>query len=88
MGFIDYMILNERFQDIRRDCIRPSLVDAMILLKSLAPIALLYFFGVRLLVGFNYAIFVAFFLYFYLKREEQVLSTLFDDSGTNRTVSR
>lgn len=88
MGLIDYMILSERFQGIRRDCVRPTLVDAVILVKSLAPIVLLYFFGVRLLVGFNYATFVAFFLYFYIKREEQVLSALFDDSGANRPMSR
>lgn len=42
MGLIDYMILSERFQGIRRDCVRPSLVDAVILLICLAPIALLY----------------------------------------------
>lgn len=88
MGLIDYMILSERFQGIRFNCVRPTLVDVMILLKSLAPVALLYIFGVRLLLGFNYAISFAFFLYFYLKREEQVLSALFDDSGSNRTVSR
>lgn len=44
MGFIDYMILSERFQGIRRDCVRPSLVDVVILIKSLAPIALAYLF--------------------------------------------
>ena len=88
MGLIDYMILSERFQGIRVNCVKPSLVDAVILLKSITPIALLYLFGVRLLVGFGYAIFATFFLYFYLKREEQVLSALFDNSGANRTMSR
>lgn len=88
MGLIDYMILSERFQGIRFNCVKPSLVDAVILLKSIAPVALLNLFGVQLLIGFNYAIFVAFFLYFYLKREEQVLSALFDDTGATRTVSQ
>lgn len=88
MGLIDYMILSERFQGIGFNCVRPTLADAVILLKSLAPVALLYLCGVQLLIGFNYAIFVAFFLYFYLKREEQVLSALFDDSGATRTASQ
>ena len=88
MGLIDYMILSERFQGIRFNCVKPSLVDAVILLKSIAPVALLYLCGLQLLIGFNYAIFVAFFLYFYLKREEQVLSGLFDDSGATRTASQ
>ena len=42
MGLIDYMILSERVQGVRRDCVSPSLVDVVILLKCLAPIALLY----------------------------------------------
>lgn len=88
MGLIDYMILSERFQGIRFNCVRPTLVDVAILLKSLAPVALLYLFGARLTVGFNYAIFAVFFLYFYLKREEQVLSAIFDESGARRTIRR
>lgn len=80
MGFIDYMILSERFQGIRRDCVRPTLVDVAILIKSLAPIALAYLFEIRLLIAFAYPICCAFFLYFYLKREEEVLSMVFDES--------
>lgn len=79
MGFIDYMILSERFQGIRRDCVRPTLVDVAILIKSLAPIALAYFFEIKLLVAFAYPICCALFLYFYLKREE-VLTMVFDES--------
>lgn len=79
MGFIDYMILSERFQGIRRDCVRPTLVDVAILIKSLAPIALAYLFEIRLLIAFAYPICCALFLYFYLKREE-VLSVVFDES--------
>lgn len=81
MGFIDYMILSERFQGIRRDCVRPSLVDIVILIKSLAPIALAYLFEIKLLVVFAYPICCALFLYFYLKREEEVLATVFDESS-------
>lgn len=91
MGLIDYMILSERFQGIRRDCIRLTLVDAIILIKSLVPIALIYLFGIKLLIAFSYPIFCAFFLYFYLKREEQVLSAIFDESDVGchrRQVSR
>lgn len=80
MGFIDYMILSERFQGIRRDCVRPTLVDVAILIKSLAPIALAYLFEIRLLIAFAYPICCALFLYFYLKREEEVLSMVFDES--------
>lgn len=80
MGFIDYMILSERFQGIRRDCVRPTLVDAAILIKSIAPIALAYLFEIRLLIAFAYPICCALFLYFYLKREEEVLSMVFDES--------
>lgn len=80
MGLIDYMILSERFQGIRRDCVRPTLVDFAILIKCLAPIALAYFFEIKLLVAFAYPICCALFLYFYLKREEEVLSTVFDES--------
>lgn len=79
MGFIDYMILSERFQGIRRDCVRPTLVDVAILIKSLAPIALAYLFEIRLLIAFAYPICCALFLYFYLKREEEVLSMVFDE---------
>ncbi len=81
MGFIDYMILSERFQGIRRDCVRPSLVDVVILIKSLAPIALAYLFEIKLLFAFAYPICCALFLYFYLKREEEVLATVFDESS-------
>ena len=56
MGLIDYMILSERFQGIRRDCVRPTLVDAAILIKSIAPIALAYLFEIKLLVVFAYPI--------------------------------
>lgn len=80
MGFIDYMILSERFQGVRRDCVRPSLVDVVILIKSLAPIALAYLFEIKLLVAFAYPICCALFLYFYLKREEEVLSVVFGES--------
>lgn len=80
MGFIDYMILSERFQGIRRDCVRPTLVDVAILIKSLAPIALAYLFEIRLLIAFAYPICCALFLYFYLKREEEALSMVFDES--------
>ena len=80
MGFIDYMILSERFQGIRRDCVRPSL-DVVILIKSLAPTALAYLFEIKLLVAFAYPICCALFLYFYLKREEEVLATVFDESS-------
>lgn len=79
MGLIDYMILSERFQGIRRDCVRPTLVDAAILIISIAPIALAYLFEIKLLVVFAYPICCALFLYFYLKREE-VLSVVFDES--------
>ena len=68
MGLIDYMILSERFQGIRCDCIRLTLVDALILIKSLVPIALIYLFGIKLLIAFSYPIFCALFLYFYLFR--------------------
>lgn len=78
MGLIDYMILSERFQGIRR--VRPTLVDAAILIKSIAPIALAYLFEIKLLVVFAYPICCALFLYFYLKREEEVLSVVFDES--------
>lgn len=88
MGLIDYMILSERFQGIRFNCVKPSLVDAMILLKSVAPIALLYLFGVRLLVGFGYAIFCACFICLYTKREEKVLSAIYDESGSRYPMSR
>ena len=54
MGFIDYMILSERFQGIRLDCVRPTLVDAAILIKSIVPIALAYLFEIKLLVAFAY----------------------------------
>ena len=80
MGLIDYMILSERFQGIRRDCVRPTLVDAAILIKSIAPIALAYLFEIKLLVVFAYPICCALFLYFCLKREEEVLSVVFDES--------
>lgn len=80
MGLIDYMILSERFQGIRRDCVRPTLVDAAISIKSIAPIALAYLFEIKLLVVFAYPICCALFLYFYLKREEEVLSVVFDES--------
>lgn len=80
MGFIDYMILSERFQGIRLDCVRPTLVDAAILIKSIAPIALAYLFEIKLLVSFAYPICCALFLYFYLMREEEVLSVVFDES--------
>ena len=80
MGFIDYMILSERFQGVRRDCVRPSLVDVVILIKSLAPIALAYLFEIKLLVAFAYPICCTLFLYFYLKREEEVLSVAFGKS--------
>ena len=75
MGFIDYMILSERFQGIR-----PTLVDAAILIKSIVPIALAYLFEIKLLVAFAYPICCALFLYFYLKREEEVLSVVFGES--------
>lgn len=91
MGFIDYMILSERFQGIRLDCVRPTLVDAAILIKSIAPIALAYLFEIKLLVAFAYPICCALFLYFYLKREEQVLSAIFDETDVGcrrRPVSR
>lgn len=80
MGFIDYMILSERFQGIRLDCVRPTLVDAAILIKSIAPIVLAYLFEIKLLVAFDYPICCALFLYFYLKREEEVLSVTFGKS--------
>lgn len=80
MGFIDYMILSERFQGIRLDCVRPTLVDAAILIKSIVPIALAYLFEIKLLVAFVYPICCALFLYFYLKREEEVLSVVFGES--------
>lgn len=88
MGLIDYMILSERFQGIRFNCVKPSLVDAVILLKSIAPIALLHLFGVRPLVGFGYAIFCACFICLYSKREEKILSELFGESGAERTMNR
>ena len=80
MGLIDYMILSERFQGIRRDCVRPNLVDAAILIKSLAPIALIYLFNIRVLTVFALPIFCAFSLYFYLKREEELLDAVFDET--------
>lgn len=91
MGLIDYMILSERFQGIRCDCIRLTLVDALILIKSLVPIALIYLFGIKLFIAFSYPVFCALFLYFYLKREEQVLSAIFDETDVGcrrRPVSR
>lgn len=88
MGLIDYMILSERFQGIRFNCAKPSLVDAVILLKSVAPVALLYLFGVRLLVGFGYAIFCACFICLYAKREKKIFSELFGESGAGRTMNR
>lgn len=88
MGLIDYMILSERFQGVRRDCVRPSLVDVVILLKCLAPIALLYLFGVRLLVGFNFTISCACFICLYAKREEKVLSAIYDESGSRYPMRR
>ena len=80
MGLIDYMILSERFQGIRRDCVRPTLVDAAILIKSIAPIALAYLFEIKLLVAFAYPICCTLCRYFYLKREEEVLSVVFGES--------
>lgn len=88
MGLIDYMILSERFQGIRFNCVKPSLVDAVILFKSIAPIALLHLFGVRPLVGFGYVIFCACFICLYAKREQKILSELFDESAAGRTMNR
>lgn len=88
MGLIDYMILSERFQGIRFNCVKPTLVDAVILLKSIAPIVLLHLFGVRLLVGFSYAIFCVCFICLYAKREQKILSELFGESGAECTMNR
>lgn len=82
MGIFDYMILSERFQGIQRDCVRPTLVDAVILIKSLVLIALGYLFNIKLIIALRFPIFYAFLLYFYLKREEEVLATVFDESST------
>lgn len=84
MGVVDYMILSERFQGIRRECIRPSLVDAAILIKSVAPIALFYLFNIWPLIVLRYPIFIALFLCFYLKREEELLSVLYGEPSARR----
>lgn len=84
MGLIDYMILNDLFQGVRRDCVRPNLVDAAILIKSLAPIALFYLFDIKLLLGLRYPILFATFAIFYFMREDKVLSAIYGEPSARR----